>query len=117
MITNHSLHTAKIKNNCPECFANDGLEFSFTQNENSQKLFTKADKKIVEKLYCSSCNTQIFPVSWDDDIERVYEYNKKQVIPKKTSLRLTSLGYIVVLISIVVVAALVYGVIYLSFFQ
>ncbi|GEQ84600.1 hypothetical protein ULMS_01080 [Patiriisocius marinistellae] len=114
MTTNHTLHTAKIKNNCPTCFANNGLEFSFTQEETSKKLYSKADKNIIEKLYCTSCNTQIFPVSWDDNIERVYEYNKKQVIPKKTSIRLTSLGYIIILICIVAVAALAYGVIYLS---
>ena len=31
MITTHALHSARLKNNYPVCFANDGLEFSFTQ--------------------------------------------------------------------------------------
>lgn len=93
MTTIETLHKARLKNNCPECFANDGLEFSFTQEQTFKKLFTTASKEISEKLYCHTCNTTIYPVNWDDDIERVYDYHKKQVHPKKFGMRFTALGY------------------------
>jgi hypothetical protein len=93
MTTTHTLHTARLKNNCPECFANDGLEFSFTQEQTIQKLFTRAGKDISEKLYCHTCKNTIYPVNWNDNIERVYEYHKKQVHPKNTVIFFTKFGY------------------------
>jgi regulatory protein YycH of two-component signal transduction system YycFG len=94
MITTHPLHAAHLKNNCPECFANDGLEFSFSQEQINKKLFTRVEKNISEKLYCYSCENIIYPVNWNDDIERVYLYHKKQAIPKQTSVKLTKLGHL-----------------------
>lgn len=93
MTTVQTLHTARLKNNCPECFANDGLEFSFTQEQTVKKLFTSASKDISEKLYCHTCKNNIYPVNWNDAIERVYEYHKKQADPKKPGKQLTGLGY------------------------
>jgi uncharacterized protein YbaR (Trm112 family) len=92
MTTNHTLHTATLKNNCPECFANNGLQFTFSQKETTHKLYVKAEKNIEEKLYCNSCGNDIYPVNWDDDIERVYNYNKKQVQPLNSRSKLTKLG-------------------------
>jgi hypothetical protein len=96
MITTHALHSARLKNNCPICFANDGLEFSFTQEQITKKLFTRAEKSISEKLYCHGCKKTIYPVNWNDDIERVYRYHKKQAKPKQTSVKFTKLGYLLV---------------------
>tara|TARA_B100000795_G_scaffold92606_1_gene67701 strand:- start:1300 stop:1644 length:345 start_codon:yes stop_codon:yes gene_type:complete len=93
MTTTHTLHAARLKNNCPECFANDGLEFSFTQEHTVQKLYASASKDISEKLYCHGCKNTIYPVNWNDDIERVYEYHKKQAQPEKTGIRFTKFGY------------------------
>ena len=53
MITTHPLHAARLKNNCPECFANDGLEFSFTQEQITKKLFTKSREKYFRKTVLS----------------------------------------------------------------
>ncbi len=92
MTTNHILHTATLKNNCPECFANNGLQFTFSQKETVHKLYVKAESAIDENLYCNSCGNTIYPVNWDDDIERVYNYNKKQIKPIKSGARLTKLG-------------------------
>lgn len=108
MTTNHTLHTATLKNNCPECFANNGLQFTFSQKETSHKLYTKAEKLIDEKLYCNSCNTTIYPVNWDDDIERVYLYNKKQVKAINSNARLTKLGFGLIALGIVIVAIAIY---------
>lgn len=104
MITTHPLHAARLKNNCPECFANDGLEFSFTQEQITKKLFTRAEKNISEKLYCHSCENTIYPVNWNDDIERVHEYHKKQAHPKKAGIRFTKFGYRLGAGAIVIVA-------------
>ena len=101
MTTTETLHTARLKNNCPECFANNGLEFSFTQEQTIKKLFTTSSKKISEKLYCHTCNNTIYPVNWSEDIERVYNYHKKQVHQKKSGMRFTALGYLFIAGSII----------------
>lgn len=108
MTTNHILHTATLKNNCPECFNNDGLEFTFSQEETSHKLYVKADKNIKERLYCNSCKNVIYPVSWDEHIERVYSYNKKQVRPLKSGARLTKLGMGLIALATAIIGAVVY---------
>jgi hypothetical protein len=104
MTTTHALHAARLKNNCPECFTNDGLEFSFSQEQTIRKLFTRASKDISEKLYCHTCKNTIYPVNWNDDIERVHEYHKKQAHPKKTGIRFTKFGYRLGAGAIVIVA-------------
>ncbi|MAP53651.1 hypothetical protein [Altibacter sp.] len=106
--TTHVLHTAKIANNCPECFATNGLEFTFSQEITETKWYHKADKTITESLFCHTCNTNVYPVRWNDDIERVYEYHQKLVVPHTTGTHLTSLAYIFLLVGIVLVAAVVY---------
>lgn len=108
MTTHHILHTATLKNNCPECFANDGLEFTFSQKETTHKLYVKADKQIEEKLYCKACQTIIYPVNWDDDIERVYNYNKKQVLPLQSTARLTKSGFALIAFALVIAGAGIY---------
>ncbi|MGK0386383.1 MAG: hypothetical protein ACI849_000997 [Patiriisocius sp.] len=108
MTTTHTLHTARLKNNCPECFANDGLEFSFAQEQTVQKLSTNASKNISEILYCHTCKNTIYPVNWNDDIERVYAYHKKQVHPKESGMRLTKFGFGILLGVLIFVAIGVY---------
>ncbi len=106
--TSHVLHTARIANNCPECYASNGLEFTFSQEVIETKWYKKAEKTIAETLYCHTCNSTIYPVTWNDDIERVHEYHQKLVVPHTTGTHLTSLTYILLLAGIVIVAAVVY---------
>ncbi|PVW14146.1 hypothetical protein [Marixanthomonas spongiae] len=108
MITKHVLHTARLNNNCPECYDTSGLEFTFTQQEKHTAFYHKANKQIDEKLYCHTCNNTIYPVNWTEDIERVYQYHKKQAHPKATYLRLKPLAYGLILLGIVAVGAMVY---------
>lgn len=70
------LHAARLKNNCPECFGSDGLEFKFFQTEKETLFFKKSSPK-QEQLYCHTCENEIYPVRWDEDIERVYDYHQK----------------------------------------
>ncbi len=104
----HTLHTARLNNNCPTCYATDGLELTFSQEKAENTFYKKTEKEISSKMYCHTCNQNIFPVNWTDDIERVYEYNRKLAAPSSTGIKLKSLVYILILLAIIVVAAVVY---------
>jgi hypothetical protein len=104
----HTLHTARLKNNCPICFGTDGLEITFTQEEKETPLFKKPALQIDEKLYCHTCHNNIYPVNWTEDIERVYDYNKKIAETYKQYLKVKPLFYILVVVAIFLVAAIVY---------
>lgn len=104
----HLLHSARISNNCPECYSSEGLEFSFSQSEKETQLYRKASPKIEEVLYCHNCKNVIYPVNWNDDIERVYQYNKKQASPLKTSYQLKPLAYLIIGLDVVVLGVILY---------
>lgn len=104
----HLLHSARINNNCPECYSSDGLEFSFSQNEKETQLYRKASNKMEEVLYCHNCKNIIYPVNWNDDIERVYQYHKKQAQPLSSSYRLKPLAYIIILVDLVALGVILY---------
>ncbi|GHC46166.1 hypothetical protein [Ulvibacter litoralis] len=91
------LHIAKLKNNCPVCYATDGLEISFIQEEHENKYYNKIKKEVSETLYCHSCKNIIYPVNWNEDIERVYQYHKKQAKPKSAQIQLKPITYSVVI--------------------
>jgi len=97
-VAKHIIHKAQLTNNCPTCFANNGLEITFSQEEKETKYYTKADRTILETLYCHSCNNTIYPVNWTDDIERVYQYNKKLVNPQNSAIRLKTRTYFILLL-------------------
>lgn len=104
----HKLHSARSKNNCPTCFGTEGLEFTFTQEEKENAFFIKPSPQIDEALYCHNCKNMIYPVNWTEDIERVYDYNKKIAETQRQYLKVKPLFYIVILTAIIVVAAVVY---------
>ena len=105
---NQLLHSARINNNCPECFSTEGLEFSFSQEENENKLYSKASSKIEEKLYCHNCNHIIYPVNWTEDIERVYSYHKKLATPKSSAIKLKPLALILIVSDLILLGVLIY---------
>jgi len=104
----HTLHTARSKNNCPNCFGTDGLEFTFFQDEIETLFYKKPVKQMEEKLYCHTCTTIIYPVNWTEDIERVYEYNKKIAETNKHNLQIKPLFYIVLIVAIILIALSIY---------
>ncbi|MAZ72825.1 MAG: hypothetical protein CMC70_06725 [Flavobacteriaceae bacterium] len=108
MKTTQTLHTARLNNNCPTCFATDGLELTFSQEKQTNTLYDKTEKEINSKMYCHTCGHDIFPVSWTDDIERVYDYHKKLATPSSTGIRPKPLLYILMLVAVIVVAGIVY---------
>ncbi len=104
----NTLHIARLKNNCPTCFGSEELEFTFTQNENENVFFHRPSTKIEETLYCHNCKNIIYPVNWNQDIERVYDYNKKIAETKRRYLKVKPLFYILIIASIIVVATIIY---------
>lgn len=88
-----TLKEARLSNNCPECYSNDSLELTFKQKL-SENIFYKAiTADIKSQMQCHNCNTQIFPVRWTDDIERVVDYQKRAVQPKPKSFKLKPLAW------------------------
>ena len=104
----HTLHTARLKNNCPTCFGTDGLEITFTQKEKETPFFKKPATDIEHTLFCHTCKNSIYPVNWTEDIERVFDYNKKIAETNKHYLKVKPLFYILIVVAIVLVAAFVY---------
>ena len=94
---------ADLSNNCPECF-NQGLEISFYQKHSYGKFVHKTTKDVSSVIKCKKCLSEIYPVKWTPDIERVYEYYQKMVVPKKASVKFTKLVYILILSAIVLIA-------------
>ncbi|MDO6818381.1 hypothetical protein [Zobellia sp. 1_MG-2023] len=98
---------ADLTNNCPECF-NQDLKLSFYQKHKAGKLFNSITNEVTSKIVCNKCGTDIYPVSWTDDIERSFKYYEKMVIPDRSTITFTSLFWILSLLLIAVVAAGVY---------
>lgn len=107
--TSYILHTARSKNNCPTCFGTAGLEFTFTQEEKETPFFKKPSATIDSKLYCHTCKNHIYPVNWTEDIERVFEYNKKIAETNKHLLKVKPLFYILIIVAALLAAAIGYG--------
>ena len=102
-----TIKQANMTNNCPECF-NQDLTLSFFQKHRYGKLSHRTTNEVTHQLVCNTCGSTIYPVKWTDDIERTFEYYQKMVVPEKSSLRFTSLFWIMLLVMISVVGAGVY---------
>ena len=104
----HILHKAVVNNNCPECYSTEGLEFVFSQEEVENKLYSKANKEVIETLQCQICNQYIYPVKWTKDIEQVYDYHRKLAKPKSSGIKLKPLAYFLILTDALIIAAIIY---------
>lgn len=103
-----TLRRAKLNNNCPVCFGNSGLEFTFQQARRENLFLKKASPTIEFELYCHNCRQIIYPVNWDEDIERVFDYNKKIAETHQQTTRVKPLFYIMILLATALAGALVY---------
>ncbi|MBU2900933.1 MAG: hypothetical protein ABJO28_13370 [Maribacter dokdonensis] len=98
---------AQLTNNCPECF-NQDLSLTFYQKHTYGSFFHKITGDLSNKLVCNTCHTTIYPVSWTDDIERMFNYYQKTAVPAKKSSQPTLLFYGLLLAMIALVAGAVY---------
>ena len=98
-ISQKEIKSARLVNNCPECFAQDSLVLTFRQKHLSNFFFKRATGEITDSMVCDKCQTTIYPVRWTDDIERVYEFYSKTV-EAKTSFKLTSQAYLLIILAL-----------------
>ncbi len=98
---------ADITNNCPECF-NQELKLSFYQKHTYNALFKKTTNEVTHEIKCKKCFSMIYPVNWTPDIERVFEYYNKLVTPAKTTIKFTSLFFILLMVIVLITAVVAY---------
>lgn len=98
---------AGLTNNCPECF-NQDLTLTFYQKHTFGSLFHKVTNEVSNKLNCNTCGCTIYPVSWTDDIERMFNYYQKTATPEAKSSEPTLLFYVLMLVLVTAIAGVIY---------
>ena len=86
-----------LKNNCPECYSKEGLRLTFKQRFKETNFYKLITDEVKYEIECKTCNTSIYPVLWTEDIERVFEYQKKAFTPKKASRYFKKASWIVII--------------------
>jgi len=102
-----TLKEFQLNNNCPECYGNEGLQITFKQKISENVFLKSISNETKHHIYCYNCNTDIYPVRWDDDIERVVEYHKRAVVPKKKSWKLKPMAFLFIVISVLIILAII----------
>ena len=106
-----NLKEVSLKNNCPECYNNKGLQLTFQQKIVETKFYKSITSEVHHFLKCKVCKTTIYPVQWTDDIDRVFEYQKKAFTPKKASTYIKKASWVAI-ISAFVLLTLILTLIY-----
>ena len=103
-----TLKEARLSNNCPECYSNDGLEFTFKQNLTETTFYKAITSETISEIHCLNCEVQIFPIRWTDDIEQVVDYHKRAIKIKPKSLKLKPITWILIfaVLILIIIAAL-----------
>lgn len=94
-----------LKSNCPECYTTEGLNLEFYQTYVDSYWYKRFLKQLTSKMYCTKCETEIFPVSWTPDIERLYEYHKKSTKMRSSRHHWKTITLVVVLAAIALITA------------
>ena len=102
-----TLKEVNLNNNCPECYSRDGLQLTFMQKFVENKFYKAITLQTKQKLTCNTCNTEIFPVRWTDDIEQVVAYQKRAATPKPKSFKLKRLAWILIGLDIIIITGIV----------
>ncbi|WP_298494299.1 hypothetical protein [uncultured Algibacter sp.] len=97
-----------LKNNCPECFSKDGLRLRFKQKIKETKFYKSITSEISYEITCSTCSNIIYPVQWTDDIDRVFEYQKKTFTPKKASTYIKKTSWIIIVSSLIIISLILF---------
>ena len=94
-----------LKNNCPECYSNDGLHLTFKQKFKESNFYKSITQETKHILNCKTCNTTIYPVSWTEDIERVVNYHQRAFLPKKDTFKLKKKAWLLIGITVALLIA------------
>ncbi len=89
-----------LKNNCPECYSTEGLRLTFKQQVIETKLYKAITSKMSYEIDCKLCNSIIYPVKWTDDIERVFEYQKRAFVPQRASTHIKKATWIGLILAV-----------------
>ena len=95
-----------LNNHCPECYSTDGLQLTFKQKFVENVFYRAISTDVKHSMVCNTCTTEIFPVRWTDEIERVFEYQQRAFVPKAAAFKLKQLTWILLIVLVVVVVAL-----------
>lgn len=95
-----------LNNHCPECYSKDGLQLTFKQKFVESAFYKAISSDTALNLNCNTCNTEIFPVRWTDDIEQVVQYQQRAAVPKSPTFKLKQLTWILLIIAIVIIVGL-----------
>ena len=105
-----TLKEVSLNNNCPECYSTDGLELTFKQNLVETAFYKAITEDTINEMHCKTCNTQIFPVRWTNDIEQVVAYQQRAVNPKPKSFKLKKMAWILIVgIVLILVVVLLFA--------
>lgn len=111
-ISNKLFYNEPLSCHCPQCYSNSGLELRFHQEWTENLLRKKATTVVSEELFCKQCSETIYPVHWDSDIERLYEYHNKRAEPSSYA-KWKSLFWILMILLVLGIVATAYVTIYL----
>ncbi len=95
-----------LNNHCPECYSNNGLQLTFKQRFVENAFYTAISNEIKHIMTCQTCNTEIFPVRWTDDLEQVFEYQQRAFVPKSATFKLKKLSWILLMAAIALIIIL-----------
>ncbi|MEP1488182.1 MAG: hypothetical protein ABJK28_07120 [Algibacter sp.] len=94
-----------LNNNCPECYSIGGLILTFKQKFIETTFYKSISSEIKYEIACKTCENSIYPVQWTDDIDRVFEYQKKAFVPKPKSTVLKKIAWIIIITAIILLFA------------
>ena len=91
-----TIKEVSLNNNCPECYSNNGLQLTFKQKFKETSFYKTVSIETAQEIECKTCDTMIYPISWTDDIERVFNYHQRAFVPKKASVKLKKIAWILI---------------------
>lgn len=100
-----TIKEVSLNNNCPECYNNEGLHLTFKQKFIEANFYKSITKETNHILHCKTCQTTIYPVSWTEDIERVFNYHQRAFVPKKASLKLNKKAWLLIGVALIIIVA------------
>ncbi|HNQ27203.1 MAG TPA: hypothetical protein PKL92_04720 [Aquaticitalea sp.] len=101
-----TVKTLSLNNHCPECYSNSGLQLTFKQRFVENAFYRAISSEVKHHMVCDNCKTEIFPVRWTDEIERVFDYHQRAFVPRPTSVRFKKLTWVLLIVLIIIVLLL-----------
>lgn len=95
-----------LNNHCPECYSTEGLHLTFKQKFVETLFYRAISNDLQHHMVCNTCNTEIFPVRWTKEIERVFEYQQRAFVPKSATFKLKRITWILLISLVILVVVL-----------